>query len=105
LYVNANTESSYNYSITVTRKNGTSLTPIKGTIFLGYKEPEIGDYAYADGTFSSSFTEDKPLVGLVYQKQVITNGSEWKLGILSCDTVSGYSGPDYYYYNNGQFVD
>jgi len=66
LTVEANTNTFYSYSITVTLSDNTSLTPITGQIYLGYIEPAIGDYAYSDGTFSSIYDDDKTLIGLVY---------------------------------------
>lgn len=101
LTVEANTNTFYSYSITVTLSDNTSLTPITGQIYLGYIEPAIGDYAYSDGTFSTSIIEDKTLVGLVYQKQTIIEGYEWKLGILSNKSINDYTGPDFYHYNTG----
>ena len=100
-----NNNTRYNYSIIVTLKTGTKLSAITGTIFFGYKEPEIGDFAYSDGTFSSMYNSEKTLVGLVYQKEVITSGKEWKLGILSSSAVNEYAGADNYAYDvsSGQF--
>ena len=95
-----NTNRDYNYSITVTRTNGTSLNPITGKIHLGYIEPAIGDFAYSDGTFSSIYDSEKTLVGLVFQKETITSGYQWKLGVVSAESISDYAGPDYYYYDN-----
>lgn len=99
LYVNTNTQKYYSYTITVTLTNGSKLSPITGQIYLGYIEPAIGDFAYSDGTFSSIYDSDKTLVGLVFQKETITEGLSWKLGVLSNKSITNYAGPDYYHYN------
>ena len=101
LTVKANTNSYYTYEITVYLTNGTSLQPIKGQIYLGYIEPAIGDFAYSDGSFSSIYDSDKTLVGMIIQKEVITPGQKWNLGILSNKAITEYAGPDYYYWDNG----
>jgi hypothetical protein len=66
LTASVNTNKYYTYKIIVTLSNGTALKAIEGQIYLGYIEPAIGDFAYADGTFSSIYDSDKTLVGLVY---------------------------------------
>lgn len=98
-----NKGNTYNYSIQVSiNENGIvqKLETITGYLYLGYREPEIGDYAFGDGTFSNYPSDDKDLIGLVFQKEVITTGEEWKLGILSVDSISEVAGPDYYYWVN-----
>ena len=101
LTVSGNTNKTYEYSITVTLTNGQSLAAITGSIYLGYLEPAIGNYAYSDGTFSSIYDEEKTLVGLVFQKEVITPGQKWKLVILSKEAITDYSGAAYYLWDNG----
>lgn len=99
LTVQGNTDTKYNYKIIVTLTDGTPLNAIEGQIYLGYIEPAIGDFAYSDGTFSSLYDSDKTLVGMVFQKEVLTEGSKWKLGILSNKSINDYAGPDYYYWD------
>lgn len=99
LTVQGNTDIKYNYKIIVTLTDGTPLNAIEGQIYLGYIEPAIGDFAYSDGTFSSLYDSDKTLVGMVFQKEVLTEGSKWKLGILSNKSINDYAGPDYYYWD------
>ena len=100
LTVAGNTNKSYSYSIVVTLTNGTKLNPITGTIYLGYIEPTIGDFAYSDGSFSSIYDSYKTLVGLVFQKQIIESDKQWKLGVLSAEAITDYIGPDYYYWDS-----
>ena len=98
LTASANTNKSYSCVITVWYKNNNreeSFT-LKTSLYLGYIEPAIGDYAYSDGTFSAIYQSNKTLVGLVYQKQVIQPGLEWNLGILSKEAVTDFAGADYY---------
>lgn len=99
LTITGNTNKSYPYSIVVTLTNGTKLEAITGNIYLGYIEPAIGDFAYSDGSFSSIYDADKTLVGLVFQKQEVTAGQTWKLGILSNKAITDYAGPDASYWN------
>lgn len=100
LTITGNTNAYYPYKITVTLTDGSTLNTIEGKIYLGYIEPAIGDFAYADGTFSSIYDSDKSLVGLVFQKEVVTEGLKWNLGILSNRSINDYAGPDYYYWND-----
>ena len=79
LVVAGNTNKSYSYSIVVTLTNGTKLDPITGNIYLGYIEPAIGDFAYSDGSFSSIYDSDKTLIGLVFQKEVVTRRTIFEL--------------------------
>ena len=99
LTITGNTNKSYAYSIVVTLTNGTKLEAITGNIYLGYIEPALGDFAYSDGSFSSIYDSDKTLVGLVFQKEVVTAGQTWKLGILSNKAITDYAGPDASYWN------
>lgn len=74
-----------------------------GKIYFGYREPEVGDFAYADGTFSPSYIGNKTLVGLVYAKRTNSNdGTKLDLAILSNKTVSGVIAPDFYTYETGK---
>lgn len=99
--IEGNTEVKYNYKIIVTLTDGTALKEITGQLYLGYIEPAIGDYAYSDGTFSQAPNRDKTLVGIVFQKEVVTPGQKWNLGILSNSAINDYAGPDYYHWDNG----
>ena len=101
LTVQNNTETRYSYKIIVTLTDGTALKEITGQLYLGYIEPAIGDYAYSDGTFSQVPNSDKTLVGMVFQKEVVTPGKKWNLGILSNSAINDYAGPDYYHWDNG----
>lgn len=38
------------------------------TVYFKWVAPEVGDFAYADGSFSSAYNKSKSLVGLVYAK-------------------------------------
>lgn len=76
----------------------------EGKIYIGYREPERGDFAYADGTFSPSYIGTKTLVGLVYAKQTnAVDATKLDLAILSNSTVSGIIAPDLYCYNGSSF--
>ena len=63
-------ESSSTATVTISMKVANSSQPLKKTVKVSFtwKAPQIGDFAYADGTFTSSFDQTKTLVGLVYAK-------------------------------------
>ena len=101
--VTGNSTTEYTYTVIIKSKEAGSIT-VSGKIYFGYREPEVGDYAYADGTFSKTFIKSKTLVGLVFAKKV--NGSDTSkldLLVLGTDTVNGMCGPDYYTYNSKMF--
>ena len=101
--VTGNSTTEYDYSVVIKSKEAGAIT-ISGKIYFGYREPEIGDYAYADGTFSKTLIKSKTLVGMVFAKKV--NGSDTSkldLLVLGTDTVDGMCGPDYYTYNANRF--
>jgi hypothetical protein len=76
----------------------------EGQIYIGYREPEVGDFAYADGSFSPSYIDNKTLVGLVFAKQVnASDATKLDLAILSNKTVKGVISPDSYTHNGTSF--
>jgi hypothetical protein len=99
LTVTENTNKSYTFTINVTKNDGTKYDPISGSIYLGYKAPKVGDFAYSDGTFSTASNPNKTLIGMVYQVEETVVGSEWKLCILGTESVSGCFGADMYRYS------
>ena len=105
LTVYDNTYNSYTFTIIVTKTDGTTFDPISGSIYLGYKAPKVGDFAYSDGTFSTAVNENKTLIGMVYQVQETVAGSEWKLCILGTESVTGCFGADMYCYDSANSTD
>lgn len=66
----------------------------KSIVSFKWKSPSIGNFAYADGTFSSNFNPSKTLVGLVYDK--VGNENSGKVYIIGKEYAnkahySGYS--------------
>ena len=104
LTLTANNERSYTFNITVTKTNGQTYTNISGSIYLGYKAPKVGDFAYSDGTFSTVKNESKTLIGLVYQVEETIPSTEWKLCILGTESITGYFGADFYGYDAANSV-
>ena len=76
-------------------KVANSVTPIRKTVRVSFtwKAPQLGDFAYADGTFTSSYDSTKTLVGLVYAKDETssTSGTVYIIG-------KEYSDPEKSYY-------
>lgn len=60
-------------TINITTSNG-ALTPLKCILVCSWVPPQIGDFAYADGTFSSAYNKSKTLVGMVYDKKSTGSG-------------------------------
>lgn len=54
-------------TITITTSSGTFT--VQSNLICSWVAPKIGDFAYADGTFSSAFTTSKTLMGMVYHKE------------------------------------
>lgn len=94
-------ESSNTATVTISMKVANNGTPIRKTVEVSFawKAPQLGDFAYADGTFTSSFDDTKTLVGLVYAKDEndSTSGTVYIIGKEYTDAeksyYSGYS-PD-----------
>lgn len=99
LVLTENTNTSFTYNIVVTKVNGQKVDTISGSIYLGFKAPKIGDFAYADGTFSTAPNPNKTLIGMIYQVEESVANSEWKVCILGTSSVSGAFGADFYCYN------
>jgi hypothetical protein len=74
---------------TVTIKLNTSSTTItnKATAIFSWIAPQIADFAYADGSFSSIYDESKTLVGIVYAKEE-TDSTSGKVYIFGTEHVN-----------------
>ena len=99
LTLTENTNRSYTFNIVVYKTNGQKYNTISGSLYLGFKAPKVGDFAYSDGTFSTAFNDSKHLVGMIGHVEETVSGSEWKLFILGNKTISGAFGADFYCYN------
>lgn len=87
-------ESSSTATVTISMKVANSGTPIRKTVKVSFawKAPQLGDFAYADGTFTSSFDATKTLVGLVYAKDESddTSGVVYIIGKEYTDEEKSY---------------
>jgi hypothetical protein len=104
LFIKSNTEKSYVFNIKVTKVDGQLYDTISGTIYFGFKAPKVGDFAYSDGTFSTSKNDEKTLIGMIFQVEEgtgINAGKQWKLDILGTEGITGCFGADFYCYNQG----
>ena len=99
-----NSTSFYDFTVTFNASTSSSIKA-EGKIYIGYRQPEVGDYAYADGTFSPSLTKTKTLVGLVYakRKNPTNPNGQIDLAILSNQTITDIIAPDFYAYNSSTF--
>mgnify|MGYP003294880660 CR=1 FL=1 len=55
----------------VENNNIVSLTRTS-TVTFAWQAPQLGDFAYIDGTFSSSYDPSKTMVGIIYAKDETT---------------------------------
>jgi hypothetical protein len=79
------------YKITTTVHNTSTSKDFVTTITVGFYVPQIGDFAYGDGTFSSVFDKGRSLVGVVFHNAAINNsqGRElYDIRVLSAGTSS-----------------
>ncbi|MEE0820833.1 hypothetical protein [Catenibacterium sp.] len=80
--------------MTISMKVANSGTAIKKAVRVSFtwKAPQLGDFAYADGTFTSSFDATKTLVGLVYAKDETnsTSGVVYIIGKEYTDDEKSY---------------
>lgn len=52
--------------VEVTTKTGVKKTINNALVHFSWKAPSLGEFAYADGSFSSAYDSNKTVVGLVY---------------------------------------
>lgn len=81
--------------ITVRLKNGNILTSKTINVYFAWKAPEIGNFVYADGTYSSAYMANKTLMGLIFalKKTDSTSGTAYVVG-------KEYLTPQYVGYSN-----
>ena len=81
--------------ITVRLKNGNTLTSKTINVYFAWKAPEIGNFVYADGTYSSAYMTSKTLIGLIFalNKTNSTSGTAYIVG-------KEYLTPQYVGYSN-----
>lgn len=81
--------------ITVRLKNGNTLTSKTINVYFAWKAPEIGNFVYADGTYSSAYMTNKTLMGLIFalNKTNSTSGTAYIVG-------KEYLTPQYVGYSN-----
>ena len=82
-------------NITLTTINGVKLsnTDNKTKVSFAWQAPKLGDFAYADGSFSSYYNKHKTLVGLVYAKEGDEeSGTVYIIGKEYSNPTAHYSG-------------
>lgn len=88
--------------ITITTTDGTSITNSSKTqLLFEWAVPKVGDFAYADGTFSESYLTAKDLVGMIYKcdyDEASGNGTAYIVGCEYTNDTPQYLGPEYYNY-------
>lgn len=82
-------------TITVKLKNGNTLTSKTINIYFAWKAPEIGNFVYADGTYSAAYMTSKTLMGLIFaiDKTTDSSGTAYIVG-------KEYLDPQYVGYSN-----
>ena len=95
-----NTSSVANVIISITtdtntfKNDGTGQNPAPTRVSFAWKAPKLGDFAYADGTFSSYRNPNKTIVGLVYAREEETaeKGVVYIVGAKYSNSISHYTG-------------
>lgn len=87
-------ESSSTAKVTITLVTTTTTLTKTVTVSFAWKAPSIGDFAYADGTFTSSYDSNKTMIGLVYAKDetTTTSGTVYIVGKEYASDTSYYLG-------------
>lgn len=69
-------------TITVRLTNGNTLTSGTINIYFAWRAPELGNFVYADGTYSSAYMPSKTLMGLIFaiNKTSATAGTAYIVG-------------------------
>lgn len=69
-------------TITVKLTNGNTLTSGTINIYFAWRAPELGNFVYADGTYSSAYMPSKTLMGLIFaiNKTSATEGTAYIVG-------------------------
>lgn len=82
-------------TITVKLTNGNTLTSGTINIYFAWRAPELGNFVYADGTYSSAYMPSKTLMGLIFaiNKTSGTKGTAYIVG-------KEYLDPQYVGYSN-----
>jgi hypothetical protein len=65
---------------TITNKSG---SVVKTSVIFEWTAPKVGDFAYADGTFSNMYLSTKDLIGLIYKcdyNEVSGKGTAYIIG-------------------------
>lgn len=69
-------------TITVKLTNGNTLSSGTINIYFAWRAPELGNFVYADGTYSSAYMPSKTLMGLIFaiDKTSDTKGTAYIVG-------------------------
>lgn len=88
--------------ITVNTIDGLSITNDSQTkLVFEWVVPKVGDFAYADGTFSESYLSAKDLVGMIYKCDYDETTGSGIAYIVGCEYTNNdpqYLGPEYFDY-------
>lgn len=81
--------------VTISVYTANSIKPIvaTSTVYFTWIAPQLGDFAYADGSFSSGYDKNKTMVGLVYARKFSntdeTAGTAYIIGSEYLPDVNG----------------
>lgn len=82
------------YLINTTVYYGSTSKTLTTTVTIGFYQPKVGDFAYANGTFSSVFDTSLDLIGIVYYSEAEADvQNTYDVRILSSEVVSDVLGP------------
>ena len=75
LYQESNTPATVTIKMNVVENNNVVTLTKTSTVTFAWQAPQLGDFAYIDGTFSSAYDASKTMVGIVYAKDETTSES------------------------------
>lgn len=61
-------------------KNGNTITSSDITVYFSWKAPELGNFVYADGSYSNAYMTSKTLMGIIFAISSSTTESGKKTG-------------------------
>ena len=92
--------SEFTVTIKVETDNGI-FTSNTCKVTIGFRVPELGDFAYPDGSFSSYYVPSENPFGFVYYSN--SDGSDVRVMSLTCSSTQEAFGPCVSLLNNGNY--
>lgn len=92
-YMEISEDTSGKFNVTVSFYYGDKQFEGMTEITIGFYPPEVGYFAYGDGSFSKQFNPTLSLVGIVYYVEEVVTNQKYNIKVLSSESISDYGGP------------